>query len=70
MAGWWEMMDPSKNTTNSRALGQHSDFEVVNDGVRARYPSIQPNTWVPNQSSSTTEDNVRKSEGRNHSHLK
>ena len=45
---------PSKNTPNSQALGQHSDFEIVNDGVGARYPIITPNTWVPDQFSSTS----------------
>ena len=44
---------PSKNTPNSRALGQHSDFGVVKDGVGARYPIITPNTRVSDQFSST-----------------
>ena len=44
---------PSKNTPNSRALDQHSDFEIVNDGVGARYTIITPNTRVPDQFSST-----------------
>ena len=61
---------PSKNTPNSQALGQHSDFEIVNDGVGARYPIITANLRAPDQSSSTTEDNFRKSEGRNQTHLK
>jgi hypothetical protein len=45
---------PSKNTPNSQALGWHSDFEIVNDGVGARYPIITPNTQVPDQFSSTS----------------
>ena len=45
---------PSKNTPNSWAGDQHSDFEIVNDEVGARYPKITPNTRAPGQSSSTS----------------
>ena len=45
---------PSENTPNSRAFGQHSDLEVANDGVGARYPNITPNTRILDQSSSTS----------------
>ena len=44
---------PSKNTPNSRAPGQHSDFGAVKDVVGARYPIITPNTRVSDQFSST-----------------
>ena len=36
-----------------RALGQHSDFGVVKDGVGARYPIITPNTRVSDKFLST-----------------